>query len=98
MYVEDENAIVPQPTCERMNRVVAQPGLRIDEESECHDEIERRVAQNRLIASDVSADDRGMIEFRARFGHIERKLAERGKKPEDSNIAEMEALWQEAKR
>jgi MazG family protein len=36
--------------------------------------------------------------FRARFGYIERKLAERGKKLEDSNIAEMEALWQEAKR
>jgi len=36
--------------------------------------------------------------FRERFGHIERRLAERGKKPEDSNIEEMEALWQEAKR
>jgi len=36
--------------------------------------------------------------FRERFGYIERKLAERGKKPEDSNIEEMEALWQEAKR
>ncbi len=35
--------------------------------------------------------------FRARFGHIERTLAERGKKLQDSNIAEMEALWQEAK-
>jgi MazG family protein len=35
--------------------------------------------------------------FRKRFGYIERKLAEGGKKPEDSNIAEMEALWQEAK-
>jgi MazG family protein len=35
--------------------------------------------------------------FRARFGYIERKLAERGGKLEDSNIAEMEALWQEAK-
>ena len=35
--------------------------------------------------------------FRERFGYLERKLAERGKKPEDSNIAEMEALWQEAK-
>jgi nucleoside triphosphate diphosphatase len=35
--------------------------------------------------------------FRERFGYIERKLAERGKKPEDSNIEEMEALWQEAK-
>jgi MazG family protein len=36
--------------------------------------------------------------FRQRFGHIERRLAERGKKLEDSNIREMEELWQEAKR
>jgi nucleoside triphosphate diphosphatase len=36
--------------------------------------------------------------FRRRFGYIERKLAERGKTPSDSNIEEMEALWQEAKR
>jgi len=36
--------------------------------------------------------------FRRRFSFIERKLAERGRKPEESNIAEMEALWQEAKR
>jgi uncharacterized protein YabN with tetrapyrrole methylase and pyrophosphatase domain len=36
--------------------------------------------------------------FRRRFGHIERRLAEQGKKLEDSNIQEMEALWQEAKR
>jgi nucleoside triphosphate diphosphatase len=36
--------------------------------------------------------------FRERFGYIERKLAERGRKLEDSNIAEMEELWQEAKR
>jgi len=35
--------------------------------------------------------------FRERFGYIERKLAERGKKLEESNIAEMEELWQEAK-
>ena len=35
--------------------------------------------------------------FRGRFGYIERKLAERGRRPQDSNIEEMEALWQEAK-
>jgi MazG family protein len=35
--------------------------------------------------------------FRERFGYIERKLAERGRKPEESNLSEMEALWQEAK-
>jgi MazG family protein len=36
--------------------------------------------------------------FRRRFGYIEQKLAERGRKPADSSIEEMEALWQEAKR
>jgi nucleoside triphosphate diphosphatase len=36
--------------------------------------------------------------FRDRWSFIERRLAERGKKPEDSDIDEMEALWQEAKR
>lgn len=36
--------------------------------------------------------------FRRRFRFIERKLAERGRKPEESNIQEMEALWQDAKR
>ncbi len=35
--------------------------------------------------------------FRQRFSHIERRLAERGKKLQDSNIEEMEELWQEAK-
>jgi len=36
--------------------------------------------------------------FRQRFGYIQRKLAERGKKPADATIEEMEALWQEAKQ
>src|SRR5262245_43256849 len=36
--------------------------------------------------------------FRQRFGYIEQKLAERGKKLTESNIQEMEELWQEAKR
>jgi uncharacterized protein YabN with tetrapyrrole methylase and pyrophosphatase domain len=36
--------------------------------------------------------------FRERFGYIERKLAERGKTLAGSNIEEMEALWQEAKK
>jgi len=35
--------------------------------------------------------------FRRRFRHVEEKLAERGSSPADSNIAEMESLWQEAK-
>ena len=36
--------------------------------------------------------------FRRRWAHIESKLRERGRKPEESNIKEMEELWQEAKR
>jgi MazG family protein len=36
--------------------------------------------------------------FRERFAYIERRLAERGRKPQESTIQEMEELWQEAKR
>jgi len=36
--------------------------------------------------------------FRKRFGYIERRLGEAGKTLAQSNIEEMEALWQEAKR
>ena len=35
--------------------------------------------------------------FRRRFGYVERKLAERGTSPAESNIDEMESLWQQAK-
>jgi len=35
--------------------------------------------------------------FRRRFGYVEKKLAERGKTPAESTVAEMELLWQEAK-
>ncbi len=36
--------------------------------------------------------------FRQRFGYVETQLRERGKRLPDSNLDEMEALWQEAKR
>ena len=35
--------------------------------------------------------------FESRFRHIEHKLAERGKSPRESTLAEMDALWDEAK-
>ena len=35
--------------------------------------------------------------FTRRFNHIERRLAERGETPADSTLADMEALWTEAK-
>ena len=36
--------------------------------------------------------------FRRRFAHVERELIARGKQFADSNVNEMEELWQEAKR
>jgi MazG family protein len=36
--------------------------------------------------------------FRTRFSHMERRLAEQGKKLEGTGITELEELWQEAKR
>lgn len=35
--------------------------------------------------------------FERRFRHIERRLAETGRKPSDASLDEMETLWQEAK-
>jgi MazG family protein len=35
--------------------------------------------------------------FERRFRHIERRLAEAGRRPADATLEEMEALWQEAK-
>lgn len=36
--------------------------------------------------------------FLRRFHHVEARLAEQGRLPTDSNLAEMDALWEEAKR
>jgi MazG family protein len=36
--------------------------------------------------------------FERRFGHIEARLAERGRMPAQSTLAEMDALWNEAKK
>lgn len=35
--------------------------------------------------------------FERRFGYIERRLAEQGRKPADASLVEMETFWQEAK-
>jgi ATP diphosphatase len=36
--------------------------------------------------------------FRRRFGHVEARLRERGRSPAQSDLAEMDTLWDEAKR
>ena len=40
---------------------------------------------------------RANAKFTRRFAHIEAELARRGKAPKDSDLAEMDALWDEAK-
>jgi nucleoside triphosphate diphosphatase len=50
----------------------------------------------------LGADPEGVLrsansKFERRFGEIERALAARGKKPENSTLAEMDALWDAAK-
>jgi ATP diphosphatase len=40
---------------------------------------------------------RANAKFTRRFAHIEARLAEEGKRPEDSTLEEMDALWDEAK-
>lgn len=45
-----------------------------------------------------SALRRANAKFRRRFGWIEQSLAAQGRKPEESSLEEMDALWNEAKR
>lgn len=52
----------------------------------------------RHLGIDPEAALRGTNDkFTRRFSYIERKLAEHGREPKDSNLAEMDALWNEAK-
>ena len=41
---------------------------------------------------------RANAKFTRRFAHIEASLKATGRRPEDSDLAEMDALWDEAKR
>jgi MazG family protein len=53
----------------------------------------------RLLGVDPeSALKAGNRKFRRRFRHVEDSLRARGKKPADSSLEEMDALWEEAKR
>jgi MazG family protein len=74
---------------------------------EAHSELEEELGDTLFVLVNLArfvkvdaeqALRRANAKFRTRFGYVERKLAERGRKPQESNIEEMEALWQEAKR
>ncbi len=54
------------------------------------------------LARHLAADPEGILraanlKFERRFAAIERALATRGKSPKDASVAEMDALWNEAK-
>ena len=54
------------------------------------------------LARHLDADPEGILratnlKFERRFASIERALAARGKTPQDATLAEMDALWDEAK-
>lgn len=54
---------------------------------------------SRKLGIDPERELRGtMARFRERFVYIEQRLAERGRTPVQSNLEEMDALWDEAKR
>lgn len=58
------------------------------------------VVANLARTLDVDPEDSlrfANAKFARRFRYIEARLAERGKTPEDSDLAEMDALWDEAK-
>jgi tetrapyrrole methylase family protein / MazG family protein len=95
----------PEQVIEKLHEELAE----FDEarRSTSHDELENELGDLLFVlvnlARFVKVDPeqalrRTNAKFRKRFAYIEQKLAERGRKLEDSNIAEMEALWQEAKQ
>jgi uncharacterized protein YabN with tetrapyrrole methylase and pyrophosphatase domain len=45
-----------------------------------------------------AAARRANAKFERRFAHIEKRLAEQGRSPSQSTLAEMDSLWNEAKR
>jgi nucleoside triphosphate diphosphatase len=54
------------------------------------------------LARHLRADPEALLrqanrKFERRFASIERALAARGKAPQDATLAEMDALWEEAK-
>ncbi len=74
-----------------------QPRERVEEE--VGDLLFAAVNVARLLGVDAeSALKAANRKFRRRFGFIEQQLARRGRKPAESTLPEMEALWEEAKR
>jgi len=74
-------------------------GVRDELEHEIGDLLFAAVSLARKLEVDPETALRKTVDrFQRRFEYIEDRLSERGKKPRDSDLAEMDALWDEAKR
>jgi MazG family protein len=76
-------------------------------EAGTHGEIENEIGDLLFVIVNIArfmkvdpeqALRRTNAKFRRRFAHVEAGLAANGKSPREATIAEMEALWQDAKR
>jgi MazG family protein len=82
------------------------PGSRSQIPQQMHEQLEGEVGDLFFVlvnlARWLSVDPESALrktnrKFRRRFGHLEEQLRERGKTLEQSNLEEMETLWQQAK-
>jgi MazG family protein len=74
-------------------------GLREEVEKEVGDLLFVLVNLARLLKVDAEQALRGTnAKFRGRFGYLERKLAGQGKSLDQATLAEMDNLWEEAKK
>jgi nucleoside triphosphate diphosphatase len=82
-----------------LKAAAASPGNRRQVSEEAGDLLFAAVNLARVLGVDPeSALKAANRKFRRRFGHVEEGLRERGKKPVDSTLAEMDSLWEDAKR
>ena len=96
---------------ENAEQVLAKLEEELDELAEArrtasHEEIEGEIGDILFVLVNLArftkvdpeqALRKSNAKFRRRFAHVERSLKERGKSLQESDIQEMESLWQEAK-
>jgi len=94
-------------TDEVLDKLVEEARELADAKDEGHDRQEDEMGDLLFVAVNLArhlkidpevALRRANAKFVRRFQHIERALAANGKRPEDSNLEEMDGLWNEAKR
>ena len=94
----EEAAVHDQARGRTILRELDGNGARADIEAELGDVLFALANFGRHLGIDPDGAVRVTNEkFRRRFAYIERKLGEVGRSPRDASLAEMEALWQEAK-